>query len=80
KALAWYLLAAKENNFAAHNNIGSLYRDGSGIPKNYLCAMKWYLKSAEQLISANTAQHIGNLFGNGQGVPVNKYKALEWYR
>jgi TPR repeat protein len=79
KALAWYLLAARENDSTGYNNIGVLYRDGLGVPQNYLCAMKWFLKSAEQNNIDITANHIGDLFENGQGVPLGKYKALEWY-
>jgi TPR repeat protein len=79
KALAWYLLAAKENNSNAHNNLGFLYYYGYGVPKNYLCALKWYLKSAEGIDIVNTSNTIGHFFENGYGVPLDKYKALEWY-
>jgi TPR repeat protein len=79
KALAWYLLAAMENNSIAQNNIGVLYKDGNGVPQNYLCALKWYLKAAEQCEYENTPNNIGWLFENGYGVPPNKYKALECY-
>jgi TPR repeat protein len=79
KALAWYLLAAMENNSSAQNNIGVLYFDGKGVPENYMCALKWFLKSAEQNNIDITATSIGELFENGYGVPLNKGKALEWY-
>jgi TPR repeat protein len=79
KALAWYLLAAMENNSIAQSNIGALYYNGHGVPKNYLCALKWLLKATEGFSWLATCNHIGNLFGNGYGVPLNKYKALEWY-
>jgi TPR repeat protein len=79
KALAWYLLAAMENNSTAYGNIGVLYRDGRGVPKNYLCAMKWFLKAAEQNKNEYTPNTIGKLFEYGQCVPLDKYKALEWY-
>jgi hypothetical protein len=78
KALAWYILAAMENNIAAHNNIGYLYNYGLGVPKNYLCALKWHLKCIEKDPFEKTPNHIGILFENGQGVPLDKYKALEW--
>jgi TPR repeat protein len=79
KALGWYILAAMENNSAAYNNIGFLYYNGNGVPKNYLCALKWQLKAAEQCGYENTPYNIGNKFEYGYGVPLNKYKALEWY-
>jgi TPR repeat protein len=77
KALAWYILAAMENNSRIQNNIGVLYYHGNGVPKNYLCALKWYLKSTQGNDNPNTATYIGLLFEYGYGVPLDKYKALE---
>jgi TPR repeat protein len=79
KALAWYILAARGNNSVAQNNIGILYYNGYSVPKNYLCALKWFLKAAEQNEYENTPNNIGLSLENGRGVPLNKYKALEWY-
>jgi TPR repeat protein len=79
KSIAWYLLATMENNTHAQNNIGILYKEGEGVPKNYLCALKWLLKSAEGSSHVITLDHIGELFENGCGVPLDKYKAIEWY-
>jgi hypothetical protein len=79
KALAWYLLAARENDSTAYNNIGTLYYNGNGVPENNLCAMKWQLKAVEQCEYEYTPNSIGKFFENGYGVPLDKYKALEWY-
>jgi TPR repeat protein len=79
KALGWYILAAMENNSTAYNNIGALYHNGYGVPQNYLCALKWLLKAAEQCEYEYTPYNIGILFEDGYGVPPNKYKALEWH-
>jgi tetratricopeptide (TPR) repeat protein len=79
KALAWYILAARENNPRAQNNIGTLYRDELGVPKNYLCALKWFLKAAQLGDNPNIFNNVGNLFERGYGVPFDRYKALEWY-
>lgn len=77
KSIAWYILAAMENNTPAQNNIGVLYKKGEGVPKNHLCALKWLLKSAEGNSHDITLNHIGELYENGCGVPLDKYKALE---
>jgi TPR repeat protein len=45
-----------------------------GIPKNDLCALKWYLKAAEGNYGGRTSDNIGNLFEKGCGVPLDKYK------
>jgi TPR repeat protein len=80
KALAWYILAAMENNSTAYNSIGLLYYNGYGVPQNYLCALKWYLKAAEQREYETNPTDIGKLFEYGYDVPLDKYKALEWCR
>jgi hypothetical protein len=67
-----------ENNSKAQNNIGFLYYNGYGVPQNYLCALKWYLKAAEQCEYEDTPNNIGALFEKGYGVPLDKYKTLEW--
>jgi TPR repeat protein len=80
KALAWFILAAMENNSSAQNNIGELYKNGEAVPQNYLCALKWFLTRIEKKNEyGESPNHIGDLFGNGYGVPLDKYKALEWY-
>jgi TPR repeat protein len=79
KALAWYLLAARENSCDAQNNIGVLYYYGYGVPKNYMCALKWQLKAAEQNDDNKNHKNIGMYFEYGINVPLDKYKALEWY-
>jgi hypothetical protein len=47
---------------------------------NYLCALKWYLKSADKSYYPFSFQSIAELLDKGLGVPVDKYKALEWHR
>jgi TPR repeat protein len=79
RALAWFILAAMENYPRAQNNIGNLYYHGEGVPKNYLCTLKWYLKAAEKVDTDYTPNYIGLLFEDGRGISLDKYKALEWH-
>jgi TPR repeat protein len=79
KTLARFILAAMENSPAAQNNIGALYENGEGVPRNFLCTLKWYLKAVEGNIFVDHSSNIGWFFENGQCVPLDKYKALEWY-
>jgi TPR repeat protein len=55
------------------------YNKGYAVPKNYLCALKWQLKSVEQDARDNTTKNIRVFFEYGFGVPLDKSKALEWY-
>jgi TPR repeat protein len=61
KTLAWYILAARKNNSRAQNNIGELYHYGLAVPKNYLCALKWYLKTVERNYDGSTPNNIGRI-------------------
>jgi tetratricopeptide (TPR) repeat protein len=79
KSLAWYIQAARENNSTSQSNIGTLYFFGRGVPKNYLCALKWFLKAAEKTSHTGILKNIDGMFENRYGVPLDKYKALEWY-
>jgi tetratricopeptide (TPR) repeat protein len=78
KAIAWYLLAANIKSSTGQNVIGWHYYQGYGVPKNYLCALKWLLMAAKQN-NARSLIHIANLLENGHGATLNKYKALEWF-
>jgi S1-C subfamily serine protease len=55
------------------------YYDGQGVGKNYVEAVKWYQKAAQQ--NYTEAQYdLGNCYLNGQGVPKNYREAVTWYR
>ena len=48
-------------------NLGVCYSNGEGVPKNYVEAVKWYRKAAEQNLDA--AQYdLGVCYDNGQGL------------
>jgi TPR repeat protein len=44
---------------------GDLYFDGLGVPKDYMCALKWCLKAAEQSTESNISYRIGKLLQDG---------------
>lgn len=62
-----------------HYNIGLMFMNGDGVPKNDSQAAKWYLKAAEEGLPQ--AQHeLGELYLNGKGVPKNTSIGLSWVR
>jgi TPR repeat protein len=79
KSMAWYLLSASKNNSYAQYNIGLLYHNGNGVPVNYLCALKWYIKSVDNSGYHEPFKCIGYLFECGHGVPLDRYRALECF-
>jgi hypothetical protein len=77
--LKWYRKAADQGLGIAQSALGSLYRDGQGVPKDYEEAAKWYRKAAEQGIPVGQ-YYLGSAYWNGQGVPQDYVEAANWFR
>ena len=48
EAVRWLRRAAEQGNAAAQANLGRMYANGQGVPKDYAEAARWYRKAAEQ--------------------------------
>ena len=48
EAFMWCLKAARVGHAGAQFNLGQMYRDGQGVPRNPENAVEWYRKAAEQ--------------------------------
>ncbi len=59
KVMRLFRPLADQGNATAQNNLGVMYRDGSGVSRDYAQAFAWYRKAAD-LGNAN-AQSIGGL-------------------
>jgi len=58
--------------------LGNAYYYGSGIPKDYYSAFRWYFESADK--GNPTAQfNLALCYDQGIGVEQNKIEALRWY-
>ena len=44
----WLHLSKENNDPVAQYNLGVLYGEGKGVPKNYQESIKWYRLSADQ--------------------------------
>jgi len=63
----------------AQYNLGLIYENGPGVPRDYAEAMRWYRLAAGQgLVSAQ--YNLGYMYANGQGVPQNYVEAARWFR
>ena len=61
----------------AQHNIGSMYVNGYSVTKDYLKALDWYTRAAEQgLPIAQNA--LGAMYVNGVGVDEDLNKGTEW--
>ncbi len=70
---------AKQGNATAQYNLGLMYDNGWGVPKNDKIAVKWYRLAAEQG-NASAQYNLGLMYDNGKGVPKNDKIAVKWYK
>lgn len=78
-AMTFFKEAAARGNHAAEVNVGVLYENGQGAPRDYAQAMSWYQRAAEQG-NPRAERNIGALYARGLGVPQDRVKALSWFR
>lgn len=72
-------LADKEQNADARYQLGRMYEQGAGVPKDELKAMQIYQQAAQEG-SGPAALKIGNAYYTGQGVEKDYKKAFQWYQ
>jgi hypothetical protein len=56
-----------------------MYSNGTGVPKDYSEASKWFHKAADKG-DANAANSMGTLYNAGEGSFKNFTEAAKWYR
>ena len=72
-------IKAEKGIAPAQANLGFLYANGYGVPKDEAEAVKWYRKAADQGY-AKAKYNLGVMYANGRGVPKDEAEALKWYR
>lgn len=78
-AAVWYRRAADLGHAGAQNDLGWLYQNGWGVPRDNAQAVYWYRLAATQ--GNGSAQvNIGWMHQNGRGVPRDYGEAMRWYR
>jgi len=81
QARKWYKFAADKCNATAQNNLGLMYLNGQGGPKDDVIAFRLFQVAANQALHAD-AEAMGNLAGmylNGAGTQPNIIEAYKWY-
>ena len=80
QALAQLRAEAEKGDAKAQFELGGAFYSGKfGLATNYVEAVKWFRKAAEQ----NHAQaqfNLGVCYGNGEGVAKDAVEAVKWYR
>ena len=69
---------AKQGDADAQFNLGSMYYQGEGVPKDYKQAYAWFTKAAEQG-DAGAQFNLGFMYNKGEGVPKDYKQAIYWY-
>jgi TPR repeat protein/transglutaminase-like putative cysteine protease len=78
-ALKHWRPIAEQGDGDAQVYLGSMYKDGNGVPQDYAQAFAWYSKAAEAGHALAQA-HLGFMYGNGLGVAADNTQAVAWYR
>ena len=72
-------IKAYAGNMEAQLDLGVMYYNGKGVPQDYVKAIEWYEKAADQE-SADAQMNLGYIYQQGLGVRQDKMKALELYK
>jgi TPR repeat protein len=73
-----FLPLAERGDARAQCNLGVMYDNGLGVPKDYKEASKWFRLAAEQ--GDPYAQHnLGGMYDQGQGVVQDHVLAYMWF-
>lgn len=79
EALRLFRIASDQGNARAQGNLGYMYGNGRGVPKDDKEAVRWYRLAAEQG-NALAQSNLGQIYANGQGVKIDYSEAAKWYR
>ena len=71
--------AADQGDAEAQYNLGVIYNNGEGVPKDDAEAVRWFQLAAEQGY-AKAQFELGYKYRWGQGVPLDDAEAVRWYR
>ena len=63
----------------AQNNLGMMYVNGDGVPKDSSEAVKWFRMAVEQDF-ADAQNNLGWMYLEGDGVPKDSAEAVKWFR
>lgn len=72
-----YLAKAQEGDLDAQYNLGIIYYNGQGVPKDYKEALNWFLQASQQG-DADAQYNLGIMYGRGEGVAKNREESIKW--
>ena len=69
---------AEGGDKSAQSNLGLIYYNGEGVPKDNKEALKWFKMSADQGDAVGQF-NLGVMYYNGEGVRKDNKEAVKWY-
>ena len=60
-------------------NVGILYRNGQGVTRDFVAALRWLRKAADAG-DGWAMNSIGTMYESGDGVNADRDQAMRWYR
>ena len=70
--------AAESGDVVSQYNLGCVYVEGDGVPKDPLEAAKWFLLAAESG-DVDAQYMLASLYDQGEGVKEDDVEAVRWY-
>jgi TPR repeat protein len=78
-ALQQLIMMGTAGNAEAQSSLGLLYEQGNGVPKDYVQAVNWYRKAADQGDPEGEFR-LGGMYFEGHGVSKDAVEVVNWYR
>jgi len=79
KILAELLERTEKGDAASQYELASAFSNGRGVERDYVEAVKWFCKAAEQN-HANAQDNLGDCYRIGRGVERDYVEAVKWFR
>lgn len=76
---AAYRILAEQGDAKSQLALGAMYYYGKGVPKDYVEAAHWYLKSAEQG-NVNAQYSVASMYYDGKGLRQDNSEGARWCR
>jgi len=74
-----YSELSSQGDRTAQLQLGLMYDEGHGVPKQHHQAVRWYSVAASQG-DAEAPFYLGRIYHDGRGGPKNYVRARQWYR
>jgi TPR repeat protein len=77
EAIEWYKKAVRQGSLDAATNIGLMYAQGRGVPRDAVEALNW-LRQAAEGGDATAQYNLALLYARGDGIPKNEKESVRW--